>query len=270
MSLRRVLTIQTNLEDGNDSKGRFGGDAPKHLGGLQYVSTCTRPNLQQTIGSIARHIQSWSKLGDRKLHRVMCYSDCTKDHGIHLVGDATVGFYGMVVNGELDSDHGGDLRTAKSTSGAYAELNDSAYTAIPLAHESRLQPVAELSTGSAEYAALAIGMSEVLLPLQDLAEQMFRILVMLNVGVDNTAAEYTARSGYSKALRYMKKHHKIKTAFVQDSLQKRHKWRKVIRVASSKNRSDIQTKPLDRLKHETNRKAIHVIGYRSYLETLKG
>ena len=53
---------------------------PKHIGGILYVSRGTRMDVQETVGSLARHTKAWSALDDKRLYRLMGYLEATSDY----------------------------------------------------------------------------------------------------------------------------------------------------------------------------------------------
>ena len=53
----------------DDVPGKLGAEAPRHLGGIQYIARGTREDVQETVSGLGRNLRSWSALDDRRLHR---------------------------------------------------------------------------------------------------------------------------------------------------------------------------------------------------------
>lgn len=175
--------------------------------------------------------------------------DGTKEYGQLLQVDTDAALESMHVLPHVDADHGGDLRTGHSTSGDHAELQDDGFTQVPFAKHSKKQNVAAFSRTEAGYVALARGMTVTGLPSQHTVEALFGVPIKLKVGVDNKGAEAIAKSGDSKALKYLEKHQEMRRSFVRDSLYERREDRGVERVASKSNTADLLTKPMDANEH---------------------
>ena len=235
----------------NELPGLHGDQAPRHLGGGLYLARGTRPDIQETLGGLARHTKEWSALDDKKLYRLMGYLDKTADWGILLTADLSASLESRRNSIYVDSDHGGDWRSGKSTGGCCGMIRDDGYTNIPIGHWSKLQDEPAASTPEAEYAALARALQMTAMPQQIMADEIFGQPMLLEVLIDNKAAEAVAKSGQSRKLKYMAKHRRVRTAFVKHALEKAGKDanRVVQRVESDENTSDLFTKPLGAEKH---------------------
>lgn len=254
----------------DDIKGKLSNEASSHVSGVQYLARGTRPDVQETASSLARNFNQWSRLDDRRLHRLMSYLEGTKSHGKMLQVDIDADGYGqgsesMSVRNYVDSDHGGCLRTARSTSGCHAELRNSGLTRVLIDHWSKIQSVAAISTGEAEITAAADGIKRTGLPMQQLIEDVYGHPVLLETMVDDSAALQIGLTGNTKNLKYLAKHQRVKHGFVNDTRNVQHKDRKLNKVDTKENLSDLQTKPLDRLRHEELVQMINMKSMEEYL-----
>lgn len=249
----------------DDLPGNLKNEASSHVSGVQYLARGSRPDVQETASSLARHYNSWSRLDDRKLHRLMSYIEGTITHGLLLEVDFDDDWSNMHIKNYVDSDHGGDLRTARSTSGCHAELRDHGCTKVLIEHWSKAQDAVAASTGEAEVVAMSAGVRRTGLPLQQLIEDVFGFPVVLETLVDNSAALQIGRTGNTKQLKYLSKHQRVRHGFVHDTLGVPHKDRRLEKVDTRDNLSDLQTKPLDRLRHEELVKMINVMSMEDFL-----
>ena len=95
-----------------------------HLGSLQLLVRCTRSDISYAVGSLATTIHSWTKASDARLIRIMGYLACTTSKALVMTvsDEMPDGKGNLVVHIFSDSDHGGCLITARSTSGWFLFL----------------------------------------------------------------------------------------------------------------------------------------------------
>jgi len=148
----------------------------------------------------------------------------------------------------VDSDHGGCMRTARSTSGGHIRLATK-NAAAPILSRSKLQASVAVSTAEAEYASLEHNLKKHGLPLWEAAEQIFEMNLEMKILIDNDAAQIIGRQGVSKQLKYLHKHQRVRVGFVHDVLHEDHTDRSLERVDTTKNVADLMTKNLARLEH---------------------
>jgi hypothetical protein len=118
------------------------------VGGLMYLATCTRPDIAQAVGALARYMSAPQKQHWEAAKHLLRYVRGTVDFGIHFgEGDGLQGY--------CDSDYAGDLDTRRSTSGFVFTLHGGA-----VSWSSRLQPTVAVSTTEAEYMAAAYAVKE--------------------------------------------------------------------------------------------------------------
>ncbi len=53
--------------------------ALKSLMKVLYAASVARPDLRRATCMMARRVTKWDADCDRRLHRIMCYINCTKD-----------------------------------------------------------------------------------------------------------------------------------------------------------------------------------------------
>jgi Reverse transcriptase (RNA-dependent DNA polymerase) len=118
------------------------------VGALLYLATCTRPDIAQAVGALARYMSSPQKQHWEAAKKLLRYVHGTTDFGVHF-GEAEG------LQGYCDSDYAGELDTRRSTSGFVFTLHGGA-----VSWSSRLQPTVAVSTTEAEYMAAGYAVKE--------------------------------------------------------------------------------------------------------------
>ena len=121
------------------------------VGSLLYLSVCTRPDISQAVGVLARYMAKPSMEHWTAAKGVLRYIAGTLKHGICFGGSSTT------VEGYCDADYASDLQTRRSTTGFVYILGGGA-----ISWGSRLQPTVAASTSEAEYMAAAQAVKEAL------------------------------------------------------------------------------------------------------------
>ncbi len=121
------------------------------VGSLLYLSVCTRPDISQAVGVLARHMAKPSMEHWTTTKAVLRYIAGTLTCGITSKQTDTP------VGGYRDADYAGDSDTRRSTSGFVFILNGGA-----ISWNNRLQPTVAVSTTEAEYIASAQAVREAL------------------------------------------------------------------------------------------------------------
>ncbi|PSC67599.1 Gag-Pol poly [Micractinium conductrix] len=114
------------------------------VGSLMYLSICTRPDIAQAVGALARHMANPTTDHWAAAKTVLRYLTGTPDIGITF----GAGPPGLQVF--CDANHAGDIDTRRSTTGYAFIFNGGA-----ISWASRLQPTVAASTTEAEYIAAA-------------------------------------------------------------------------------------------------------------------
>ena len=79
-----------------------------------------RPDILWTVNMLAREVTKWNKACDKRLHRLMCYLNCTSHQVLTcFVGDPPENCRIALF---CDASFAGDLRDSKSTSGAFLAI----------------------------------------------------------------------------------------------------------------------------------------------------
>ena len=139
---------------------------------------------------------------------------------------------------ETDSDHGGCIRTGRSTSAWMLWWRHGNRSKALVDFGCNRRSVASISTAHSELAALKDGWTRSLFPATGAWEQVFSRSIYARSLIDRDAARKAVAKGLSLALRYLRKSHRISIAGLHDMA----KFVDLMRVDSAKNSSDILTK----------------------------
>ena len=121
------------------------------VGSLLYLSVCTRPDIAQAVGALARHVGKPTMRHWLALKGVLRYLAGTQDYGLVFTGSkSSLEVY-------CDVDYAGDPDTRRSTTGYVFIM----YGGV-VSWSSRLQPSVALSTAEAEHMAAAAATKEAL------------------------------------------------------------------------------------------------------------
>jgi hypothetical protein len=121
------------------------------VGSLLYISVCTRPDIAQAVGALARYTSCPASSHWTALLGIVRYLSGTLDYGIVFASD------GNTLIGFCDSDFAGDIDSRRSTTGYVFLLNGGV-----ICWSSRLQVTVAASTTEAEYMAAAAAIKEAL------------------------------------------------------------------------------------------------------------
>lgn len=121
------------------------------IGSLMYLSVCTRPDISQAVGALARYMAQPTETHWQAAKHVLRYLAGTAKYGI------TFGAGSPGLDAYCDADYAGDRDTRRSTTGYVFILNGGAFS-----WSSRLQQTVAVSTTEAEYMAAAAAIKEAL------------------------------------------------------------------------------------------------------------
>jgi len=121
------------------------------VGSLLYLSVCTRPDIAQSVGVLARYMAKPAMEHWTAAKAVLRYIAGTLSSGITFTNNVAV------MEGYCDSDYAGDLDTRRSTTGFVFTFCGAA-----ISWSSKLQPTVAVSTTEAEYMAAAQAVKEAL------------------------------------------------------------------------------------------------------------
>ena len=121
------------------------------VGSLLYLSVCTRPDIPQSMGVLARHMAKPAMEHWTAAKAVLRYIAGTLSSGITFSNNMAV------MEGYCDSDYAGDMDTRRFTTGSVFTLCGAA-----ISWSSKLQPTVAVSTAEAEHMAAAQAVKEAL------------------------------------------------------------------------------------------------------------
>jgi len=146
------------------------------IGSLLYLSVCTRPDIAQAVGALARYMSKPTTDHWTTAKGVLRYLAGTVAHGINY------GPSESELEGYCDADYAGDIDTRRSTTGYVFILNGGI-----ISWSSRLQATVAVSTAEAEYMAAAQAVNEALW-LRKLIADIKIPLKTIQMYTDNQAA----------------------------------------------------------------------------------
>lgn len=255
--------------------GKVRDNARKHIGGLLFLSCHARPDTISATCFSAREVESWSEASDMRLRRIFGYLRANPTLGIlWVVNEYDVpSLFGNRTRS--DSDHGGDLETARSTSGwcgYFATMNWS--SKILIEHGCQRQTATspsstEAETGAANDCVIKSGywMLAFLEEVLDTGSEPFWTHEM-----DNDASRIFLSGQKLSKINYIQKHQRINLGFLRDTFDKReHPGRSLDRADTKANESDIFTKGLQKdsfLRHRDTLGMVNTVDYIAYVEEL--
>jgi transposase InsO family protein len=146
------------------------------VGSLMYLSVCTRPDIAQSVGALARYMARPTTAHWQAAVGVLRYLAGTKDYGVCFRGGDTT------CVGYCDADFAGDTDTRRSTTGYVFVMAGGA-----ISWSSRRQQTVAASTTEAEYMAAAHAAKEALW-LRKLRRDLRLSVDTINIRADNQGA----------------------------------------------------------------------------------
>ena len=194
----------TSLTADSDSEPVDTTDFRAMVGALQYLASCTRPDISYAVSQLARH-----QVSPRADHliaakRVLRYLKGTVERGIHYHPDGNNHIIAFA-----DASYANDNDTRRSTSGWAAFLNGAA-----VAWGSKRQATVATSSAEAEYIALATASMEVM-HLRSLLGEIDFPQPTTTIYEDNAACTFMARNPVTKSTA---RHIDIKLHFIRERI----------------------------------------------------
>jgi ribonuclease HI len=175
-SVRTPLSAATKLTSDGEPLDLNTYGYSQLVGSLMYLSICTRPDLSQAVGALARYMANPTITHWQTAKHVLRYLSGTANCGINFGGTSS----GLKVY--CDADYAGDIDTRRSTTGYVFILNGGAIT-----WSSRLQQTVAASTTEAEYMAAAGAIKEALWLRKLLADLQLH-MDTIEINADNQSA----------------------------------------------------------------------------------
>lgn len=145
------------------------------IGSLMYLSICTRPDIAQAVGALARYMAKPTNMHWQAAKGVLRYIAGTADYGIMFGTSTRLDTY-------CDADYAGDIDSRRSTTGYVFILNGGA-----ISWSSRLQQTVAASTTEAEYMAAASAIKEALW-MRRLLSELGQDIGTIDIKADNQSA----------------------------------------------------------------------------------
>lgn len=175
-SLSTPINTSTKLTKNGEPLDRQTFPYATLIGSLMYLSICTRPDISQAVGALARYMANPTTAHWQAAKAILRYLAGTADYGIS---------YGHTTSGLMaycDADYAGDIDTRRSTTAYVFTLHGGA-----ISWSSRLQQTVAASTTEAEYMAAASATKEALW-LRQLLHSLGMELIPIAINADNQSA----------------------------------------------------------------------------------
>ena len=202
---------------GECTRGELNHNACAVLMKNLWLARLARPDIQKPIGDMATHIQQWSVNDDKRMYRLLCYINSTKDH--KLVGRVGDDAAKLKLRLYVDADFAGEHEDARSTNGGYLVLVGP-NTWFPLQWVTKKQTSTSRSTTESEVVSLAYSLFSEALPALTLWDTVLERTMDLEILEDNQATIKVVLKGYSPKLRHMARTHKVNLSSIKEVIDK--------------------------------------------------
>ena len=232
-------------------------DVQKMIGMLLWIARCARPEISFALSRLGTRVSRWTQKCYEEMDRVVSYL-------LNSSGDEKEGqeHCTLVMKCHKEDKYDdlrsvlytdADLSLPRSQSGYYYCLESDRGSLLPIHWGSKKQSITADSTGASELIAAHMGIRETLM-IHDAMKPGGEPLLVLT---DNSVVVRVARRGSSDALDYLAKRPlAIKLSLLRDMSD--YGMIRVEHVATDKNRADVFTKQMDRLKFGTMRDMLGV------------
>jgi hypothetical protein len=186
----------------------FTGTYRTVVGGILYLSNCTRPDIAYATNQLARHMASPRKAHWRALQRLCRYLQATRTYGLRYSSEEEK----PSITGYSDSDWATDATTRRSVSGSTF-----IFAGAAVSWHSKMQKTVALSTCEAEIVALAAMTQEAIwLKRLECDLQPERHEEPIALYCDNQCA---IKLAHDRKFSHRTKHVDIKHFFIRDNLE---------------------------------------------------
>lgn len=209
------------------------GDQPlfrRLLGALHWIAANTRPDLSWTVNTLSRYQQDPASRHVQAAIRVFQYLRDTKTYGLLYTNKKPQ------LEVYVDSDHGGDPDTRRSTTGSVASI-----AAAPVEWTCSRQSITAISSTEAEYVAMSTGIQQAMHLRMKLDEIGHKQDEPTSIWCDNQSAIFSAKNQDTTG---KLKHVDIRLHFVRDYVQSGEVI--VIHLSTKDQIADILTKAVGR------------------------
>ena len=187
-------------------QGAFAPVSRRPIGALLFLARCSRPDISYVCGVLAREVSKWTVQSDVRLRRVFGYLRKTASLGILLRVDFGYSGDQLVIALYTDADHGGDVETARSTSGWVLFLTSvDGKLRVLLEWGSKRQTAVARSTTEAELVSASTACTTAGLPALSLAEELLDAIVLYRQYIDNEAARLIVLSSKPWKMAHLRK-----------------------------------------------------------------
>lgn len=149
----------------------------EQVGSMMYLASCTRPDIAQAVGALARFMSAPTAVHERAVKHLLRYVSGTRTLGIVYGGDQPEQPIGY-----SDSDWAGDLDNRRSTGAFVFNMSGGI-----VSWKAQLQKTVATSTQAAEYMAAGAAAREAIW-LRQLCDELGVKVTRMVIKGDNTAA----------------------------------------------------------------------------------
>jgi hypothetical protein len=240
-----------------ETPGRFGADAPSYMMRMLYGCRMAHPLIAVPVQRLSCNFTKWTAECDRRMHRLFCYLYTVRDEV--LTGSlCETDVKTFTITAWPDADLAGDSMTTKSTSGFFEEIAGEDGRGIPLSWGCKRQSASSNHTCEAETASLSSALRTEVIPVQCFFEHVLGRAVPAVLMEDNAAAIASCEKGYSPAMRYLMRHHRISLGFIKECIDRPatsiHGGIKIVKADTNIHKGDSFTKELTPAKFENAKK----------------
>ncbi len=205
--------------DDEREKGILASSSCSILVKLLFAASQARPDLMYSIIIFARRVACWRRIGDHKLHRLISYVKCEphEDERFHALRRhyekmASLGFRGFVRGMCIQ-------RQVYDWSLCFFGRRRKLSAHLMVA---RRQVAVSHSSAESESVAMSTALRTVLIPLCHLMESISGHEIECTFEEDNAAEHRIAEIGFSAALLYMQKTHRIAVSFNHETCERQN------------------------------------------------